>query len=159
VLLTTFSLIVLEVLVVLSSIGVLLSRDNFYAALFLAIASSLSATAFAVVYGILSFTLIVLIYVGATITITVVLAATYRRPIQHRVEGSWFGLVILLLMASLMALSKYSMAPTAYVSISPSQLVSTVLGNSYLDFLLVTLIVLFSFIMIIATRYLRVTQP
>ncbi|GGP18854.1 hypothetical protein GCM10007981_00170 [Thermocladium modestius] len=157
-LLTTFSLAVLEVLIVLSSVGVLLSKDNFYAALFLAIASSLSATAFAVVYGILSFTLIVLIYVGATITITVVLAATYRRPVPHKVEGSWLGFVVLLFLLSMLVLSKYSMLPTAYSYATPTELASEVLGNGYLDFLLIALVVLFSFIMIIASRYLRVTQ-
>jgi len=69
---------ILASLIVLSSIAVLVTRDNLYASIYLAIASALTACLY-FVYGTgLMFALIVLIYIGVVVGLTILIAATYR---------------------------------------------------------------------------------
>jgi len=59
------ALITIEVLALASSMAVLLSKDNLYSALYLALASGFSASILLVLNGVLPFVLIVMIYIGA----------------------------------------------------------------------------------------------
>ena len=98
------ALITLGVLAVLSAIGVTITRDNLYAAIYLAVATGLVGAIyglFGITYG---FVLIYLIFVGATITITIVLAATYRRvEFRGGVGRSWVVPMILFIIAVIVA--------------------------------------------------------
>jgi len=71
-------LLVLGVVAILSSIGVLLSRDNLYASLYMAVTMILIATMYAALNLQPVFILITFIFVGAIGMVTVAIASTYR---------------------------------------------------------------------------------
>ena len=152
------ALVIVEILAVVSSLAVLLTKDNLYSALYLALASGLSATALLLMNGVLPFVLIVMIYVGATITITIVLAATYRRPVAYTgVEGKWIGVALVIVVLSLIALKSVYATPLQPASLSPAQLAHDVLSSSMV-MLLILLVSFLSMVMAITIRYLKVTQ-
>ena len=81
---------VLGSLTVLSSLGVLLSRDNFYAALYMSLTMIFIASMFATLNVQSGFVLIAFIFIGAVGIVTVALAAVFRRvPRGIPVEKLW----------------------------------------------------------------------
>ncbi|ADY00770.1 MAG: hypothetical protein ACP5GZ_04265 [Vulcanisaeta sp.] len=114
------ALITLGVFAVLSAIGITVTKDNLYAAIYLAITTGLIGAVyglFGITYG---FILIYLVFVGATITITIVLAATYRR-IEFRggIGKSWI-LPMLLFIATIIIASvwtNYNVVPVTSQSL------------------------------------------
>jgi NADH-quinone oxidoreductase subunit J len=152
------ALITVEVLVLASSMAVLLSKDNLYSALYLALASGFSASVLLMLNGVLPFVLIVMIYIGATITVTIILAATYRRPVTYAVfESKWISIAVVVVVLALIALKPAYSTLVYPSSISPAQLARDVLSSDMV-MLLVLLVSFLSVIMAIAIRYLKVTQ-
>ncbi|WP_054857389.1 hypothetical protein [Vulcanisaeta sp. JCM 16159] len=115
------ALITLGVFAVLSAIGIIITKDNLYAAIYLAITTGLVGAVyglFGIAYG---FVLIYLIFVGATITITIVLAATYRKiEIKGGVGKSWIVPMILFIIAIVVASvsTKYNVTPVTGQSLT-----------------------------------------
>jgi NADH-quinone oxidoreductase subunit J len=152
------ALITIEVLALASSMAVLLSKDNLYSALYLALASGFSASILLVLNGVLPFVLIVMIYIGATITVTIILAATYRRPVTYAVlESKWISIAVVVVTLALIALKPAYSILVYPSSISPAQLARDVLSSDMV-MLLMLLVSFLSVIMAIAIRYLKVTQ-
>ena len=79
---------------VLSSIGVLLTRDNFYAALYMSVTMLLIAAIYAVYNVQAVVVMIALIFIGAVGIITVAVAASYRSMPSRRVDLLWVAPVI-----------------------------------------------------------------
>ncbi len=77
------------VLAVLLSIGVLLTRDNFYAALYMSVAMLFVAAVYAAFNLQPAVVLITLIFVGAVGIITVAIAATYRAVPSRKISTAW----------------------------------------------------------------------
>ncbi|MCW3131117.1 MAG: hypothetical protein N2V73_00090 [Candidatus Methanospirare jalkutatii] len=74
---------------VLAAFGVLLTKDNFYAAIYMALMMTFIASCYAV-FGIdAAFVLIAFVFVGAIGIVTVALAATYRRPPERQLSYVW----------------------------------------------------------------------
>ncbi len=74
---------------VLSSLGVLLSKDNFYSALFMTLTLVMVASVYTL-FDIQSvFVLIVFVFVGAIGIVTVALAATYRAMPERQFSWVW----------------------------------------------------------------------
>ena len=74
---------------VLAAFGVLLTKDNFYAAVYMALMMTFIASCYAV-FGIdAAFVLIAFVFVGAIGIVTVALAATYRRPPERQLSYIW----------------------------------------------------------------------
>lgn len=99
------AVITLGVFAVISSIGLALTKDNLYAAIYLAVTTGLVGGVYAVLGLQFGFVLIYLIFVGATITITIVLAATYRR-IEIKapsISKAWIIPMILFIIAIIIA--------------------------------------------------------
>ncbi|MGC8543091.1 MAG: hypothetical protein ACP5NQ_04040 [Vulcanisaeta sp.] len=143
------ALIALGVVAVLSAIGITITRDNLYAAIYLAITTGLVGAIyglFGITYG---FILIYLVFVGATITITIVLAATYRR-VEFRGGGvgkSWVIPMLLFVIAIIVASvwTNYSVAPVTGQSLvgflsSPNDLLLVVLLSALLMTIMIGLI-------------------
>ncbi len=115
------ALIALGIFAVLSAIGITITKDNLYAAIYLAIATGLIGAVyglFGITYG---FILIYLIFVGATITMTIVLAATYRR-VEFRGGGvgkSWIAPMLLFIIAIIIAsaFTNYEVTPVTSQSL------------------------------------------
>jgi len=99
-------MLVLLALALVSSLGVALSRDNFYAALYLALTTSLVGILYAYLGLTYGFVLIFIIYVGATVTVTVILAAVYRR-FPFRGGLSWVWVIPMALFVVTMVLAYY----------------------------------------------------
>ncbi|MGC9444393.1 MAG: hypothetical protein ACP5E9_05630 [Candidatus Methanospirareceae archaeon] len=74
---------------VIFALGVLVSKDNFYSALFMSVTLVLVATVYAFFDLQPVFVLIVFIFVGAIGIVTVALAATYRSPPERQLSGLW----------------------------------------------------------------------
>jgi NADH:ubiquinone oxidoreductase subunit 6 (subunit J) len=74
---------------VLSSLAVLLTRDNFYASLYMSATLIMVAGVYALFDLQPVFVLIVFIFVGAIGIVTVALAATYRFAPERQISGLW----------------------------------------------------------------------
>ena len=75
--------VLLSLMIILSSTGVLISKDNFYSALYLALTMIFIATMFALFNIQPAFILIVFIAIGAVGVVTVALAAVFREVPKH----------------------------------------------------------------------------
>jgi len=122
----TASLILLALgsVTVLSSLGVLLSRDNFYSALYMALTMIFIATTFAVFNVQSAFILIAFIFIGAIGIVTVALAAVFRYvPRKIPVDRLWILPTILTIAVLAYTLYKYATfnISTASVDISVFQ--------------------------------------
>ncbi len=122
----TASLILLALgsVTVLSSLGVLLSRDNFYSALYMALTMIFIATTFAVFNVQSAFILIAFIFIGAIGIVTVALAAVFRYvPRKIPVDKLWILPTILTIAVLAYTLYKYATfnISTASVDISVFQ--------------------------------------
>jgi len=107
----TASLILLALgsVTVLSSLGVLLSRDNFYSALYMALTMIFIATTFAVFNVQSAFILIAFIFIGAIGIVTVALAAVFRYvPRKIPVDRLWILPTILTIAVLAYTLYKYA---------------------------------------------------
>ncbi len=82
------------VLAVLASIGVLLTRDNFYAALYMSVAMIFIAAIYAVFNLQPVVVMITLVFVGAVGIVTIAIAATYRAVPTRKVDLIWIAPVI-----------------------------------------------------------------
>ena len=74
---------------VLFSLGVLVSKDNFYSALYMSVTQVFVATVYAFFNLQPVFVLLVFIFVGAIGIVTVALAATYRSEPERQISGFW----------------------------------------------------------------------
>lgn len=79
---------------VTSSVGVLLTKDNFYAALYMSVTMLFVAAIYAVFNIQPVVVIIALIFVGAVGIVTVAIAATYRAGISRKVSIFWVVPVI-----------------------------------------------------------------
>ncbi len=107
----TVSLILLALgsVTVLSSLGVLLSRDNFYSALYMALTMIFIATTFAVFNIQSAFILISFIFIGAVGIVTVALAAVFRYvPKSIPIDRLWIIPTILTIAVLAYTLYKYA---------------------------------------------------
>ncbi len=87
---------ILSLIAVLSAIGALFSKDNFYSAIYLAI-TMLSVGAIYAEHGIFSvLALIAFIFIGAIVIITIALAATYRFLEARKINVTWIIVVEIL---------------------------------------------------------------
>ncbi len=121
---TSLILLALGSVTVLSSLGVLLSRDNFYSALYMALTMIFIATTFAVFNIQSAFILIAFIFIGAIGIITVALAAVFRYvPRRIPVDRLWIIPTILTIAVLSYTLYKYATfnLSTASVDISAFQ--------------------------------------
>ena len=85
------------VLAVLSSLGVLLTRDNFYAALYMSVAMIFVAAVYAIFDLQPVVVMIALIFVGAVGITTVAIAATYRAIPSRKIDLLWIGPAVVVL--------------------------------------------------------------
>ncbi len=92
--------VVISLFAVLASLGVLLTRDNFYAALYMSITMVFVAAIYAILDIQPAVVLITLIFIGAVGIVTIALAATYRAVPTRKINLAWglpliivFGLV------------------------------------------------------------------
>ncbi len=77
------------VVIILSALGVLLSKDNFYSALYMTITLVMVATVYALFNLQPVFVLIVFVFIGAIGIVTVALAATYRAMPERQFSWVW----------------------------------------------------------------------
>jgi NADH:ubiquinone oxidoreductase subunit 6 (subunit J) len=82
-------LVALAGIAVVFSLGVLVSKDNFYSALYMSITQVFVATIYALFNLQPVFVLLVFIFVGAIGIVTVALAATYRSEPERQISGLW----------------------------------------------------------------------
>ncbi len=100
---------VLGSLTVLSSLGVLLSRDNFYAALYMSLTMIFIASMFAALNVQSGFVLIAFIFIGAVGVVTVALAAVFRTvPRSIPVDKLWIAPTILTIAVLCYTLYRYA---------------------------------------------------
>jgi len=78
-------------LTVLASLGVLLTKDNFYAALYMALTMIFVASCYGLFGLHPAFVLIAFVFVGAIGIVTVALAATYRKPPERQISPLWIA--------------------------------------------------------------------
>jgi NADH-quinone oxidoreductase subunit J len=88
-------LIALAGIAVLSSLGVLLSKDNFYSSLYMSATLIFVASIYAIFSLQPVFVLIVFIFVGAIGIVTVAVAATYRSDPESQFSKPWAVLVVI----------------------------------------------------------------
>ncbi len=102
-------LLALGCVTVLSSLGVLFSKDNFYSALYMALTMIFIATMFAEFNVQPGFVLVAFIFIGAIGIITVALAAVFREvPREIPVNKLWIIPTIITLGALSYALYRYA---------------------------------------------------
>lgn len=82
-------LYVIGSIAILSALGVLVTKDNFYASLFMSTALIMVAATYALFNLSPVFILIVFIFVGAIGIVTVALAATYRTMPERQYSKVW----------------------------------------------------------------------
>ncbi len=102
---------------VASSIGVLLTRDNFYAALYMSVAMLFVAAIYAAFNIQPVVVIIALIFVGAVGIVTVAIAATYRAGVSRKVNVFWVVPVIVVF--AILALAYASLAVESIEVMNP----------------------------------------
>ncbi len=88
-----FLIILIGALALSSAIGSLLTRDNFYSALYMSITMLFVAGLYAFHNLQPSVVLITLVFVGAVGVVTVAIAATYRSQESRRISLAWTLLI------------------------------------------------------------------
>jgi len=88
-----FLIILIGVLALSSAIGSLLTRDNFYSALYMSLTMLFVAGIYAFHNLQPSVVLITLVFVGAVGVVTVAIAATYRAQESRRISFAWALLI------------------------------------------------------------------
>lgn len=122
---TTLLVAALSAFAAVASVGVLLTRDNVYAALYMAMAMVTIAAIYAVFNLQPVVVLIVLIFVGAVGIVTVAVAATYRFASQRKVDLLWivpalavFGIVTYFYYRFISGNIEITQTPGSFTSIS-----------------------------------------
>ena len=141
-------IILLSLVAVLSAIGVLFSRDNFYSAIYLAV-TLLAIGGIYAEHGVYSvFALIAFIFIGAIVIITIAIAATYRYLNPRKINVLW--LVIIEILALIVAVTAALNFPalSGFADAFPSVL------SSYMS-LITFLVVLTTLVMLSAISMVR----
>jgi NADH:ubiquinone oxidoreductase subunit 6 (subunit J) len=102
-------LIALAGVAVLTALGVLLSKDNFYSSLFMSATLIFVASIYAIFNLQPVFILIVFIFVGAIGIVTVAVAATYRADPERQFSKLWTAPVIITAFVIGFAIYSYTM--------------------------------------------------
>jgi NADH-quinone oxidoreductase subunit J len=116
---------------VVFALGVLLSEDNFYSALFMSVTLVFVATIYAFFNLQPVFVLIAFVFVGAIGIVTVALAATYRSEPERQVSGLWAVPVAITAFFIILAI-------TCYPVFHPQPVSSSVIEFELMNFLPVT---------------------
>jgi len=138
-------LIALAGIAVLSSLGVLLSKDNFYSSLYMSAALIFVASIYAIFNLQPVFVLIVFIFVGAIGIVTVAVAATYRSDPESQFSKPWAVLVVITAAVVGFAIYSYKMPnPEMSFSVIKFELINFMSQSEYLILVLslVALVVL-----------------
>ncbi len=138
-------LIALAGIAVLSSLGVLLNKDNFYSSLFMAATLIFVASIYAVFNLQPVFVLIVFIFVGAIGIVTVAVAATYRSDPKMQVSKFWVVPVVITAFVVGFAIYSYSkLHPGVSLGLIKFELTNFIAQSQYLILILslVSLVVL-----------------
>lgn len=138
---------------VLFSLGVLVSKDNFYSSLYMSGTLIFVAAIYALFNLQPVFVLIVFIFVGAIGIVTVALAATYRFEPMRQVSGFWIAPVALA--AFIIGFSIYS-----YPFFNPPAVPATEIRFEFEDFLpmtdyLVLIVLLITLVVLLLLSVLR----
>lgn len=135
--------IVLQILIVILGFASLLSRDNFYSALYMCLTMIFVAGLYAY-YGVHSaFALITLTFIGALGAVTLVLAYSYReqKAIEYKLRWFFFALITISLLTIL----------TPITAINPKDYITTLINFEPI-FMLFTLPLLTMVVLIEAWR-------
>ena len=138
-------LIALAGIAVLSSLGVLLSKDNFYSSLYMSATLIFVASIYAIFSLQPVFVLIVFIFVGAIGIVTVAVAATYRSDPERQFSKPWAVLVVITAAVVGFAIYSYKMLnPEMSSSVIKFELINFMSQSEYLILVLslVALVVL-----------------
>ncbi len=138
-------LIALAGIAVLSSLGVLLSKDNFYSSLYMSATLIFVASIYAIFSLQPVFVLIVFIFVGAIGIVTVAVAATYRSDPESQFSKPWAVLVVITAAVVGFAIYSYKMLnPEMSFSVIKFELITFMAQSEYLILVLslVALVVL-----------------
>jgi NADH-quinone oxidoreductase subunit J len=138
-------LIALAGIAVLSSLGVLLSKDNFYSSLYMSATLIFVASIYAIFSLQPVFVLIVFIFVGAIGIVTVAVAATYRSEPESQFSKPWAVLVVITAAVVGFAIYSYNLLnPEMSFSVIKFELISFMSQSEYLILVLslVALVVL-----------------
>lgn len=138
-------LIALAGIAVLSSLGVLLSKDNFYSSLYMSATLIFVASIYAIFSLQPVFVLIVFIFVGAIGIVTVAVAATYRSDPESQFSKPWAVLVVITAAVVGFAIYSYKMLnPEMSSSVIKFELINFMSQSEYLILVLslVALVVL-----------------
>ncbi len=138
-------LIALAGIAVLSSLGVLLSKDNFYSSLYMSATLIFVASIYAIFNLQPVFVLIVFIFVGAIGIVTVAVAATYRSDPESQFSKPWAVLVVITAAVVGFAIYSYKMLnPNLSSSLIKFELINFMAQPEYLILVLslVALVVL-----------------
>lgn len=138
-------LIALAGIAVLSSLGVLLSKDNFYSSLYMSATLIFVASIYAIFNLQPVFVLIVFIFVGAIGIVTVAVAATYRSDPESQFSKPWAVLVVITAAVVGFAIYSYKMLnPNLSSSVIKFELINFMAQSEYLILVLslVALVVL-----------------
>ncbi len=119
----TVIIAVAGVFAVASSVGVLLTRDNFYAALYMSVTMLFVAAIYAAFNLQPVVVIIALIFIGAVGIVTVAVAATYRGKVSRDVSLLW--VVPVFIVFAILAYAYYSLA-TSNIEISGQEMFSVV---------------------------------
>ncbi len=138
-------LIALAGIAVLSSLGVLLSKDNFYSSLYMSATLIFVASIYAIFNLQPVFVLIVFVFVGAIGIVTVAVAATYRSDPESQFSKPWAVLVVITAAVVGFAIYSYKMLnPNLSSSLIKFELINFMAQSEYLILVLslVALVVL-----------------
>jgi len=126
-------LIALAGIAVLSSLAVLLTRDNFYASLFMSATLVMVAAIYAIFNLQPVFVLIVFIFVGAIGIVTVAVAATYRSEPESQFSSAWVVPVVITAVVIGFAIFSYNkLHPGVSLSLIKFKLTDFVPHSEYL---------------------------
>lgn len=134
---------VLYVLIVIFGFASLLSRDNFYSALYMCLTMVFIATLYAYHNVHSAFALITLTFIGALGAVTLILAYSYReqRAIEYRLRWIFFALILMSFLAVV----------TPITTVNPKDYVTTLIDFEPI-FMLFTLSLLTMIVLIEAWR-------
>ncbi|MCS7121103.1 MAG: hypothetical protein NZ895_00645 [Archaeoglobaceae archaeon] len=135
-----------SIFAVLTALGVLLSKDNFYSALYMATTMLLVAAIYALYNLQPVVVLLVLVFVGAVSIVTVALAATYRTAPARKVNIFW----------SIPAIIIFAIAYLSYFSLDELN-VSTEFSSVPTDYFN-AIVILFSLIAIVAIAAVKIAR-
>lgn len=139
---------------VLFALGVLLSKDNFYSALFMSVTLLFVATIYAMFSLQPVFALIVFIFVGAIGIVTVALAATYRSDPERQFSGLWA--VPVFITALVIGSSVYSHIVFNQQPVSPSAIEFELANFIPITEYLLIVVFLFSLVVLLLLSVLKI---